>query len=245
MPGFPIDVSMLFFTGFLMSTINLMASKQEQATSHLFVIYGCKAHEDNRMQWQADTWPQRMPPATTLLRMTGDGDGQIDNGGVLRLSVADGYIDLIDKTQALFDWFLAERSEPWLVKCDDDVWLSPAALQAIMRSRSRYAGCYYSDYATDNYAGGPLYALHRDVIARLGRLREFAQAPYFAEDMAVGAAVAAIGARGSSFAFNHVEWFGDDLEALQGAHNWDMAFAFKRQHHQALMQYCEESFVLI
>jgi len=205
--------------------------------SHLLVIFSCQKYEDTRVKYQAKTWPRRLPEGMTYLVMTGDGENQIYGDGVLRLNVADGYGDLIDKTQALFDWFLQERSEPWLVKCDDDVWLSPQALDRIMSNQHCYAGAYAGDFA-----GGPLYILHRDTIASLGHLRDFVEDDNIAEDMAVGAAARAAAVEVTSLGFEHVEWYNHLKDGLHGSHTWDMAFAFTRGNHQALMEYCEKSY---
>ena len=129
------------------------------------------------------------------------------------------------------------RSEPWLVKCDDDVWLSPTALSNILSNQHHYAGAY-----GQNYAGGPLYILHRNAIAKLGRLRSFVVKNQIAEDMAVGAAAAAANIRLGSLGLNHIEWYKHKHHELTGPHNWDMAFCFTRGNHQALMEYCEKCY---
>ena len=170
--------------------------------SHLVVAYSCREFEHSRLAWQATTWPVRRPPEMAYVKMTGDGDGKIDANGVLRLAVADGYYDLIDKTQALFEWFLQERSEPWLVKCDDDVWLSPIALKRIIENKHHYAGAY-----GQHYAGGPLYVLHRNLIAKLAPLRNYVEGDELAEDVAVGAAVRDCGESPQLLGFDQILWY--------------------------------------
>jgi len=207
------------------------------SNSHLLVIYSCKKHEHTRVAWQAKTWPDRLPEGIKYLVMTGDGDNEIDKNGVLRLKVADGYLDLIDKTQALFDWFLRERSEPWLIKCDDDVWLSPSALDKIIANQHFYAGAY-----GHAFAGGPLYVLHRDTISSFARLRGFVVGNNVAEDVAVGAAAKQARIKMGSLDFKHVEWYDHTKDDLDGSHSWDMAFSHARDNHKALMEYCEKSY---
>ena len=206
--------------------------------THLTVIFCCKQYETTRAAWQAATWPQRLPEQINYLLMTGQGDGQIDADGVLRLPVSDGYNELIDKTQALFDWFLAEREEPWLVKCDDDVWLSPAALQAVVTNEHPYAGAYGHDYL-----GGPLYILHRETIAQMGRLRDFLEPPNLAEDVAVGAAARDIGLAPKSLPLNPVFWYHHKHHALDEPHSHDIMFCFSRHNHEELMRYAEKNYI--
>lgn len=217
--------------------VRFQGPRKFRMASHLLTIFGCKAHEDNRMNWQAETWPRRLPEEIEFLQMTGDGDDAIDSKGILRLSVADGYAELIDKTQRLFDWFIQTRDEPWLVKCDDDVWLSPHALDKIVANQSLYAGAYGFDYA-----GGPLYVLHRDAIAQLPPLRECMIDNNLAEDLALGNAARLAGIKLGSLGFNHVHWYNHLTDELRGQHNWDMAFAHTRDNHRLLMQYCESKY---
>jgi hypothetical protein len=203
---------------------------------HLFVVYSCRAYEGSRVKWQARTWPRRLPAGATLLTTTGAGDGRIDDEGVLRLDCPDDYNGLFDKTQALFDWFLEERTEEFLVKVDDDVWLSPEALERIVAARGDYLGGYYS-----SYAGGPLYLVSRSLLARLGRLRSFIVDANVAEDVAVGRAAAAAGCRGRPLGFEEIKWYDHRKDTLKGDHAWHMAFAFTRVHHAQLMRYCERN----
>lgn len=214
-----------------------MGGTQLGTASHLLVVSSCRKFENTRLAWQAQTWPQRLPDQIGYLAMTGAGDGRIDSGGILRLNVADGYCDLLDKTQALFDWFLAERDEPWLVKCDDDVWLSPQALELIAANQHVYAGAY-----GQLYAGGPLYVLHRDVVKKLAVLRDYAEDDCPPEDVAVGAAAKDANIQLNTLGFNEAFWYHHEKHQLVGEHNYDMVFCFSRQNHQQVMAYSEANY---
>jgi hypothetical protein len=213
-------------------------TKYRSLKTHLIFIYSCLKYEHSRVWWQNQTWPQRLPDNVTSQVLTGGGDDCIDDSGVLRLDVGDGYRDLIDKTQALFDWFLDNCEQEWLVKCDDDVWLSDRALKKIASNEHRYSGAFGTDYG-----GGPLYVLHREVISRLGRLRDYVSDEKLDEDLAVGKAVADVGESFTPLDFNKVHWYDPSKHELAGMHDFDMIFCFTRENHRELMGYAESHYI--
>lgn len=148
-----------------------VVSRQLEQPTHLFVSYSCRRYEETRLKHQLLTWPRRLPAWAAYLPLTGDGSGIDHARGFLRLKCPDDYRHLIDKTQALFDWFIAERSEEWLVKVDDDVWLSPAAVSQLRCPPATYGG-FHRVGGADPWASGTCYFIHRSVIARLPRLRD-------------------------------------------------------------------------
>jgi hypothetical protein len=204
----------------------------------LIVIYSCKHYEDTRVRWQIDTWTKRLPENMKLLVMTGSGNDRIDDVGVLRLNCPDDYYGLIDKTQALFDWFTKERSEDYLIKVDDDVWLSDQSIEKIANFRDLYGGLYLSG----SWASGPLYVLDKDVIKSLPRLRSF-DVPgvrWSPEDVAVGAACASTNVYPVCLNLGHVEWLKDDT-SFDTCKSWEAVFCFQRSRHQEMFETMEKS----
>lgn len=216
---------------------------KQSAGTHLFAIYTCRKYEATRAAVQAATWPQRMPAGAELLTITGDGLGTIDAAGVLRLGCPDHYAGLIDKTQALFDWFLKERTEEWLVKVDDDVWLSPEAIKAVIDCKQSYAGYHTLVHQSTQYLSGPIYSIHRSLIAKLGRLRDFGTLPGCPEDVAVGAACAAVGAYPSTYGLARVAFVASEDDMQWTRPSIAICLAAHAKLHRAMFAAAEATLV--
>ena len=90
----------------------------------LVVVYSCNAYLDTRIAairetWMSDLKARRIP----CIVMVGDGDGEL-HGDVLRLSVSDAYDDLPAKTLGLIKWVTEKTNFRYLIKIDDDCYLS-------------------------------------------------------------------------------------------------------------------------
>lgn len=160
--------------------------------THIIFLYSCKKYKESRLDIQMETWPKRVIekyPNVLLLPITGDGNNTINNG-ILELAVGDGYCDLIDKTQTLFDWFINNTTAEYLIKVDDDVWLHDNFIEILLNDNHHYSGLLRYKH----WFGGPIYKLSRHAILAMPRLRTMIdptsdKAHCYPEDRAVGEAM--------------------------------------------------------
>lgn len=214
-------------------------------TNKLWVQYSCKPYEYTRAKAQNEIWFNRVSNVNKLL-ITGDGNNLIHDG-ILRLECRDDYSWLINKTQCLFDWFITETNYEYLIKMDDDVWLSDNAVNSILSDNSDYGGLYFNwQY---NYFYGPCYWLSRNMISKLPRL-EYCTIAYdgnkrplisFPEDMAVGNAVKLTGYKPNP-TMQHLNRYVSYVNEYPSApHKYDVGFDGNRNKVVELMKFLEDN----
>lgn len=160
--------------------------------THTVFHYSCIKYENTRLKYQMATWPKRLPAQVQSIPITGDGKDTTENG-ILRLSIPDGYNSLAYKTQKMFRWFLDNCDTEWIIKADDDIWLSDAGIERLLLDDSRYSGCYILHYQQISLAGGPIYKIHRECLEEIVEVSSIQIDNKSAEDIHVGAAMKMIG----------------------------------------------------
>lgn len=90
----------------------------------LVCVYSCNKYLDTRVAAIRETWMQDLAAiGARCIIIVGDGDDTLD-GDVLRLAVSDSYEDLPQKTLRMVEWVHANTDAQYLIKIDDDCYLS-------------------------------------------------------------------------------------------------------------------------
>ncbi|WP_203076103.1 glycosyltransferase family 2 protein [Falsiroseomonas ponticola] len=90
----------------------------------LVCVYSCNKYLDSRVAAIRETWMQDLAAiGARCIVIVGDGDDRLD-GDVLRLAVSDSYEDLPQKTLRMVEWVHANTDAQYLIKIDDDCYLS-------------------------------------------------------------------------------------------------------------------------
>ena len=135
-----------------------------------------------------------MPDTVECVPVTGSGKDQYD-GNILRLDVKDDYKNLVYKTKKMFEWYLDNCNTEWIIKVDDDVWLSDAGIETLLKDESPYSGSYLLDYKKIKIVAGPLYKIHRGYIEKLTDIVSNKIENKSSEDVHVGAALSNLGVK--------------------------------------------------
>ncbi len=87
-------------------------------------VYSCNKYLDSRVAAIRETWMHDLAAiGARCIVIVGDGDDRLD-GDVLRLAVSDSYEDLPQKTLRMVEWVHANTDAQYLIKIDDDCYLS-------------------------------------------------------------------------------------------------------------------------
>lgn len=90
----------------------------------LVCVYSCNKYLDTRVAAIRETWMRDLAAVgARCIVIVGDGDDRLD-GDVLRLAVSDRYEDLPQKTLRMVEWVHANTDAQYLIKIDDDCYLS-------------------------------------------------------------------------------------------------------------------------
>lgn len=109
-----------------------------------------------RQQAVRDTWWRHIPAPDVVGKFFVGRTGQEDEHTV-KLDVADGYLDLIDKIRAIFVWAL-ERDFDHVLKCDDDTFLYPGIFDFLRRTNADVTSYLWTGYCL---SGGTGYVFSR------------------------------------------------------------------------------------
>lgn len=160
--------------------------------THTIFHYSCVKYYETRLKHQLNSWPKRLPSTFESIPMTGSGKDQYD-GDILRLDVKDDYKSLVYKTKKMFEWYLDNCSTEWIIKVDDDVWLSDAGIETLQNDKSPYSGSYLLQYKKIHIIAGPLYKIHRDYLEKLTDIVSNKIVNKSSEDAHVGVALSNLG----------------------------------------------------
>lgn len=135
--------------------------------------YSCVGYENTRLRYQLKSWVDRLPEEISNLPMTGSGNDSIDEKGFLRLNCPDGYYyDLCNKTTKMAEWFLKNTESEWLIKVDDDVWLSDETIQEIVSDTKIFSGFKMIATSWASGVSGFTYKLHRDHVEEMLKIKD-------------------------------------------------------------------------
>jgi hypothetical protein len=211
--------------------------------SHFIAIKTCKKYIKTRLVHQMETWPRRLPDGFSMVvPYVGNGSGDIDPSGILNLSAEDSYRGLLSKSKALIEWFLLNRKEEWLVTVDDDIWLSPHALQVILTNKEPYTGAYI---VKEGLFSGGLLVLSRDtclkVLSSIDKVsQEFDNNKHIPDDLVIGMAAYRSGVAKTHLKLPlHVEWLKNDSNFNEIPLDTDFVFNWDRSRHQEMFEFLE------
>lgn len=155
--------------------------------THTIFHYSCMRYREKRLKLQLKSWPSRLPGNVESIPVIGSGLNNF-NSGILRLKCPDDYKSLCLKTISIFKWFLNNCESDWIIKADDDVWVSDEGMQTLLKDTSPYSGGFLTVLEGIRAIAGPLYKIRRDLVEKILKDNLLDQSKYF-EDIMVGAAL--------------------------------------------------------
>lgn len=153
--------------------------------------------------------------------------------GVNVLECSDTYVGLVHKTQAMIDWFLKKTDYEYLIKMDDDVWISESTMSDILSTNEPYGGFVVHENSKTPYFGGGCYWIRRDVAMKLTNIRtaynflpDWPRIVNVAEDLAVGAYMHNMGIKISDTHNKYKVYFGNGTTPeIPSEHDFDIGIS--------------------
>lgn len=116
------------------------------------------------------TWMRRLPPGMQAVFFVGDVPGRrMSEPKVVQLPCPDDYEHLPRKSREVFRWALENQVFDWVFKCDDDTFVHPERLAALVAG-GLDARCLYGGRepkGRNRPSGGAGYLLHRSMLERV------------------------------------------------------------------------------
>lgn len=140
------------------------------------------------------TWMRRLPPGMQSVFFVGEvPHRRISEPKVVQLPCPDDYEHLPRKSREVFRWALENQVFDWVFKCDDDTFVQPERLAALVAG-GLDARCLYGGRepkGRNRPSGGAGYLLHRSMLERI--VADPAWPDCGAEDVEVARAVSRAG----------------------------------------------------